>query len=117
MEGWTRKNGHVVAKLSQQEAAVIRGLVGQLKDMLAARAAEAPQDELAELTEWAPAGYMLRVAMILDNDEPAKVALPYALHARAETLSRDGARATNAIVATLEALAAAAAVRPKEPQE
>ena len=50
MQGWTRKNGHVVAELSQQEAAVIRGLVGQIKDMLAARAAEAPQDELAELT-------------------------------------------------------------------
>ncbi|GAA4839111.1 DUF2017 domain-containing protein [Saccharopolyspora rosea] len=50
MQGWTRKNGHVVAELSQQEAAVIRGLVGQIKDMLTARAAEAPQDELAELT-------------------------------------------------------------------
>jgi hypothetical protein len=50
MNGWTRKNGHVVAELSPQEAAVIRGLVGQVKDMLTARAEEAPQDELAELT-------------------------------------------------------------------
>lgn len=50
MNGWTRKNGRVVADLSQQESAVIRGLVGQIKDMLAARADEAPQDELAELT-------------------------------------------------------------------
>ncbi|GAB2731815.1 DUF2017 domain-containing protein [Salinifilum aidingensis] len=50
MEGWTRRNGHVVTRLSQQEAAVIRGLVGQIKDMLTARAAEVPQDELAELT-------------------------------------------------------------------
>ncbi len=50
MNGWTRKNGHVVAELSQQEAAVIRGLVGQIKDMLTARADEAPKDELAELT-------------------------------------------------------------------
>ncbi|MFR9731569.1 DUF2017 domain-containing protein [Saccharopolyspora sp. MS10] len=50
MNGWTRKNGHVVAELSQQEAAVIRGLVGQIKDMLTARAEETPQDELAELT-------------------------------------------------------------------
>lgn len=50
MNGWTRKNGRVVADLSQQEAAVIRGLVGQIKDMLTARAEEAPQDELAELT-------------------------------------------------------------------
>lgn len=50
MNGWTRKNGHLVAELSQQEAAVIRGLVGQIKDMLTARADEAPKDELAELT-------------------------------------------------------------------
>jgi hypothetical protein len=50
MNGWKRKNGHVVADLTPQEAAVIRGLVGQIKDMLAARASEAPQDELAELT-------------------------------------------------------------------
>ena len=50
VNGWTRKNGHVVADVSQQEAAVIRGLVGQIKDMLTARAAEMPQDELAELT-------------------------------------------------------------------
>ncbi len=50
MNGWTRKNGHVVAVLSQQEAAVIRGLVSQIKDMLAARADEAPRDELAEIT-------------------------------------------------------------------
>ena len=50
MNGWTRKNDHVVAVLSQQEAAVIRGLVGQIKDMLTARADEAPRDELAEIT-------------------------------------------------------------------
>jgi hypothetical protein len=50
MNGWTRQNGHVVADLSPQEAAVIRGLVGQIKDMLTARADETPQDELAELT-------------------------------------------------------------------
>lgn len=50
MNGWTRKNGHVVAELSQQESAVIRGLVGQIKDMLTARSDETPQDELSALT-------------------------------------------------------------------
>lgn len=40
----------MVAQLSQQEAAVIRGLVSQIKDMLTGRSAETPQDELAELT-------------------------------------------------------------------
>lgn len=50
VNGWTRDNGLVVAELEQQEAAVIRGLVGQIRDMLNARADEAPKDELAELT-------------------------------------------------------------------
>lgn len=50
MNGWTRKNGHLVAELAPQEAAVIRGLVSQIKDMLTARGDEAPKDELAELT-------------------------------------------------------------------
>lgn len=50
MQGWTRKNGKLVTELAQQEAAVVRGLVSQIKDMLGARSDETPQDELAELT-------------------------------------------------------------------
>ena len=50
MDGWTRNNGHVVTELAQQEAALIRGLVGQIKDMLTERASEAPEDELSQLT-------------------------------------------------------------------
>lgn len=50
MKGFRRKGSAVVADLSQQEAAVIRGLVGQIKDMLDARADEAPRDELSQLT-------------------------------------------------------------------
>jgi len=40
----------MVAEFDQQEAAVLRGLVSQMEDMLRTRAEEAPQDELAELT-------------------------------------------------------------------
>jgi hypothetical protein len=47
---WTLKGSTVSAGFEQQEAAVRRGLVSQLEDMLTARAEEAPQDELAELT-------------------------------------------------------------------
>jgi Domain of unknown function (DUF2017) len=47
---WTLKGSTVSAGFEQQEAAVLRGLVSQLEDMLTARAEEAPQDELAELT-------------------------------------------------------------------
>jgi hypothetical protein len=47
---WRREGDEVVTELEQQEAAVLRGLVGQITEMLAARAEEAPQDELAELT-------------------------------------------------------------------
>ncbi|WP_020657345.1 DUF2017 domain-containing protein [Amycolatopsis benzoatilytica] len=50
MKAWRRKGDVILAGFEQQEAAVLRGLVGQLEDMLTARAEEAPQDELAELT-------------------------------------------------------------------
>jgi hypothetical protein len=36
--------------MDRQEAAVLRGLIAQIEDMLKSRAAEAPEDELAELT-------------------------------------------------------------------
>ncbi|NKQ54834.1 DUF2017 domain-containing protein [Amycolatopsis sp. K13G38] len=50
MKSWRRRGGRVTAGFEQQEAAVLRGLVSQLEDMLKARAEEAPQDPLAELT-------------------------------------------------------------------
>lgn len=50
MKPWRRKGARMVAGFEQQEAAVLRGLVSQMEDMLQARAEEAPQDELSELT-------------------------------------------------------------------
>ncbi|HVV09953.1 DUF2017 domain-containing protein [Amycolatopsis sp.] len=50
MKNWTRKGERVLAGFEQQEAAVLRGLVSQLEDMLRARGEETPQDELSELT-------------------------------------------------------------------
>ncbi|HEV2780296.1 MAG TPA: DUF2017 domain-containing protein [Actinophytocola sp.] len=50
MNGWRRSGATVMAQLDRHEAAVLRGLVAQIDDMLRARAAEAPRDELAELT-------------------------------------------------------------------
>lgn len=51
MRGWRRSvGGSVTTKLDGQEAALLRGLVGQVKTMLEQRAAAAPADELAELT-------------------------------------------------------------------
>jgi len=50
MKTWRRKGARVLGGFEQQEAAVLRGLVRQLDDMLRARSDEAPQDELAELT-------------------------------------------------------------------
>lgn len=50
MKSWRRKGARMVASFEQQEAAVLRGLVSQLEDMLKARADEAPEDELSELT-------------------------------------------------------------------
>ncbi|MDV6011813.1 DUF2017 domain-containing protein [Haloechinothrix sp. LS1_15] len=50
MRDWHRQGDRVTATFAQQEAAVLRGLVRHLEDLLSARADEAPQDELAELT-------------------------------------------------------------------
>lgn len=50
MNPWRRKGSSIVGELDRQEAAVLRGLVSQIDDMLKARAAEAPVDELTELT-------------------------------------------------------------------
>ena len=54
MNGWKRSGrgtkARLVASLEAQEAAVLRGLVGEVRQMLAARTDDNPADELAELT-------------------------------------------------------------------
>jgi hypothetical protein len=50
VKGWRRKGDRVVAVFDRQEAALVRGLVSQIQEMLEVRAEDAPQDELAELT-------------------------------------------------------------------
>ena len=54
MNGWKRagRGGRrrLVATLDAQEAAVLRGLVDEVRRMLDARSAEQPRDELAEIT-------------------------------------------------------------------
>ena len=54
MHGWKRAGrggrARLVATMDRQEAAVLRGLVGEVLRMLDARTAERPQDELVELT-------------------------------------------------------------------
>ncbi|AUS78131.1 DUF2017 domain-containing protein [Actinoalloteichus sp. AHMU CJ021] len=50
MNGWSRRGTVLVTDFSRQEAAVLRGLVGQVHEMLSGRADDGPRDELAELT-------------------------------------------------------------------
>jgi hypothetical protein len=50
VNGWRRRGGALVATLAEREAVLLRGLVGQIRELLAARVAASPQDELAELT-------------------------------------------------------------------
>lgn len=47
---WERVGDTVTTKMDRQEAAVLRGLVGQIGEMLKSRRDASPQDELAELT-------------------------------------------------------------------
>ena len=54
MNGW-KKAGRgmktrLVASFDEQEAVVLRGLVGEVQQMLAGRTADNPADELAALT-------------------------------------------------------------------
>ncbi|MGH3566381.1 MAG: DUF2017 domain-containing protein [Pseudonocardia sp.] len=54
MNGWRRSGRgtrlRLVASLGAQEAAVLRGLVGEIRQMLAARTEDNPSDELTALT-------------------------------------------------------------------
>ncbi|WP_214366647.1 DUF2017 domain-containing protein [Pseudonocardia sp. H11422] len=54
MNGWRRSGrgarSRLVGTLEAQEAAVLRGLIGEVREMLAARSEETPADELAVLT-------------------------------------------------------------------
>jgi hypothetical protein len=47
---WERVGDTVTTKIDRQEAAVLRGLIGQIDEMLRSRQDDAPQDELAALT-------------------------------------------------------------------
>jgi uncharacterized protein DUF2017 len=47
---WERVGDTVTTKMERREAAVLRGLISQIDEMLQARFEQAPQDELAELT-------------------------------------------------------------------
>lgn len=50
MKRWRRRQEYIVTQFSAAESAVLRGLVQQIRDILAERVAQTPQDELATLT-------------------------------------------------------------------
>jgi len=50
MRPWNRSGDHVVATFDRQESQLLRALVGQIREILAARSSEAPADELAVIT-------------------------------------------------------------------
>lgn len=50
MKPWRRIGDHVFTTLARQEAQVLRALVSQIREILAARAAQAPVDELTVIT-------------------------------------------------------------------
>ena len=50
MIGWFRKGGMITAEFEEQESAIVRSLVEQVRQLLADREAAAPRDELVELT-------------------------------------------------------------------
>jgi len=50
VRGWRRAGHHVAGGFDANEARLVRGLVGQIREILAARLAESPIDELSEIT-------------------------------------------------------------------
>jgi Domain of unknown function (DUF2017) len=50
MKGWRRSGDRLVCGLERNEAMLVRGLVTQIREILAARLAESPVDELSAIT-------------------------------------------------------------------
>lgn len=50
MKQWRRADDYVVARFERQEAQLLRALVSHIREILAARTAQAPADELAAIT-------------------------------------------------------------------
>lgn len=51
MKAWRRSaDDHLIATFERQETQLLRALVGQIREILAARSAQAPDDELAAIT-------------------------------------------------------------------
>ena len=50
MKGWRRSGDRFVGTFERNEAVLLRGLVGQIRQILAARLAESPMDELTAIT-------------------------------------------------------------------
>lgn len=91
MNGWKRSGRgpkvRLVATLEQQEVVVLRGLIGEVQQMLAQRTAETPADELTELTgirtgaSTAPQDRVLaRLLPDFTRDDPALAGALRSLH-------------------------------------
>ncbi len=98
MNGWRRRGGALVTTFSEREAGLLRGLVGQVRDLLAARVAGNPQDELAELTgiiagpTTAPDDRVLaRLLPDFHREDPALSGGLRALHEPELVATKDGA--------------------------
>ena len=67
-----------------------------------ARNATAAANALAEHTEWAPAGYMLRVVSLIRSDRGSvAAATSFALSAQAECLNPEGRRICDDVIGML----------------
>jgi hypothetical protein len=91
VNGWKRSGrgskARLVATLEQQEVIVLRGLVGEVRQMLAARTAETPTDELAEITGIRPGSstapddrVLARLLPDFSRDDPALSGALRSLH-------------------------------------
>lgn len=105
MNGWRRSGRgaklRLVATLEEQEVVVLRGLVGEVRQMLAARTAQAPTDELSELTgirtgpSTGPEDRVLaRLLPDFSRDDPALAGALRSLHEPELIEAKDAAAST-----------------------
>lgn len=104
MDGWKRVGRgsrlRIVGRFDAQEAVILRGLMNEVRQMLAARSAEAPVDELAALTgirtgpSTRPADRVLaRLLPDFTTDDPDFAAGMRALHEPELIAAKDAAAA------------------------
>lgn len=100
MKGWRRSGDRLVGTLQHNEAVLLRGLVTQIREILAARLAESPVDELSAITGIRPGPstpprdrVLARLLPDFNQDDPELAGVLRSLHEPELIEAKDGVAA------------------------